>query len=63
MSWKSTKTLTRETIIKMIEDELKYIENLSDETLCDILETVGDDKNSNIYSGYKYITGNEDDCL
>jgi len=60
MGWKSTKTLTREIIIKKIEQELNNIEDLSDETLCDILETIGDDEKSEIYSGYNYIIEDED---
>jgi hypothetical protein len=60
MGWKSTKTLTREIIIKKIEQELNNIEDLSDETLCDILETIGDDEKSKIYSGHNYVIGDED---
>lgn len=54
MGWKSTKEISREKIEKKIIDILYEIENLDDSTLCEILEVLGDDGNTELYSGYNY---------
>lgn len=55
MGWKSTREISREKLEAKILEELNDINNLSDYTLCEILEAIGDDENSNIYSGYNYM--------
>lgn len=56
MGWKSTKTLTREEVINKIEKELTYnIEKLNDDTLCNILEVISEDENSEVNNGYYFI--------
>ena len=55
MGWKSTKEITRENLEEKILYELTYnIESLSDETLTQILEILGEDENSSVDDGYNY---------
>jgi len=61
MGWKSTRILTRETIEKKIMKELNDINKLDNNTLCQILEIIGGDKNSDVYAGYNYMVGDEDE--
>ena len=55
MGYKSTKEISRDKIIKKIEQEIENINKLEDETLCGILEILGEDKNTDISSTYNYI--------
>jgi hypothetical protein len=59
MGWKSTKTISREKLEKKIIEEIYNIERLSDDTLCQIFENLGDDGNTEIYTGYNYTVGDE----
>jgi len=62
MSWKSSRTITRETIIKNIEHELIYnSDKLDNETLCNIMESLSDDVNTHMSNGYTYNIGDKDD--
>ena len=54
MGWKSTENITREEAIYMIEKEFKNIHLLNNETLANIVEIIGDDKNSSYSSCYNY---------
>jgi hypothetical protein len=55
MGWKSTKELTREELVEKIEKEIIYnIDNLSNDTLCNILEILSEDNGSDINIGYNY---------
>ncbi len=55
MGWKSTKEISRTEIKEKIEKEILYnIDNLSDNTLSQILEILSEDDNSNIKNGYNY---------
>ena len=55
MGWKSTKTISRKEIEEKISKEIIYrIEDLSDDTLCGILELLGEDESTEVYAGYNY---------